>query len=100
LRNEEERIEGFTITLYKVQDGKLQLGQLLTQQEILVLDIWFKENQPPLQFLLSQKLGKQQQRKGIKNEKNNEISWNSYSGDISKLGLFGANDCRFISKLI
>jgi hypothetical protein len=41
-----------------VQDGKLQLGQLLTQQGILVLDIWFKESQPQLQFLLRQKLGK------------------------------------------
>jgi len=49
-----------------VQDGKLQLGQLLTQLEILVPDIWFKENQPLLQFLLRQKLGKQQLRKEIK----------------------------------
>lgn len=28
LRNEEERIEGFTITLYKVQDGNLQTSQI------------------------------------------------------------------------
>jgi hypothetical protein len=56
----------FIIKQVLVQDGKLQLGQLLTQQEILVPDIWFKENQPLLQFLLRQKLGKQQLRKEIK----------------------------------
>jgi len=28
LRNEEESIEGFTITLYKVQDGNLQTSQI------------------------------------------------------------------------
>jgi hypothetical protein len=42
--------------------------QLLTQQGILVLGTWCKENHQLLQFLLRQKLGKQQQRKGIRNE--------------------------------